>query len=180
MVFVRRYFKSLDQDFEVILLWVISSKLYLTLLTPTPESPSKVLLKDSEWLWKLAFSADLTMHLNDFNLRIQGETSLICDLYSKVKAFRKKLILFESQLTRSCFTHFSRCDKYRQEAATPFPNLFAQDVILALKQQFEERFSDLDACSSKLRILKIHLTLLLETYLLSYKWKLLICNPMTS
>ncbi|CAI9718805.1 transcription factor II-I repeat domain-containing 2-like [Octopus vulgaris] len=113
---------------------------------------SQVLLKDSEWLWKLAFSADLTMHLNDFNLRIQGETSLICDLYSKVKAFRKKLILFESQLTRSCFTHFSRCDKYRQEAATPFPNLFAQDVILALKQQFEERFSDLDACSSKLRI----------------------------
>ncbi|XP_029647131.1 general transcription factor II-I repeat domain-containing protein 2-like [Octopus sinensis] len=78
---------------------------------------SQVLLKDSEWLWKLAFSADLTMHLNDFNLRIQGETSLICDLYSKVKAFRKKLILFET-----------------------------------LKQQFEERFSDLDACSSKLRI----------------------------
>jgi len=57
---------------------------------------SQVLLKDSEWLWKLAFSADLTMHLNDFNLRIQGETSLICDLYSKGKAFRQKLTLFES------------------------------------------------------------------------------------
>jgi len=68
---------------------------------------SQVLLKDSEWLWKLAFSADLTMHLNDFNLRIQGETSLICDLYSKVKAFRQNLTLFESQLARSCFTHFS-------------------------------------------------------------------------
>ncbi|CAI9716044.1 transcription factor II-I repeat domain-containing 2-like [Octopus vulgaris] len=55
-----------------------------------PDLPyyTSVLLKDSEWLWKLAFSADLTMHLNDFNLRIQGETSLICDLYSKVKAFR--------------------------------------------------------------------------------------------
>jgi len=25
------------------------------------------------------------MHLNYFNLRMQGETSLICDLYSKVK-----------------------------------------------------------------------------------------------
>jgi len=113
---------------------------------------SQVLLKDSEWLWKLAFSADLTMHLNDFNLRIQGETSLICDLYSKVKAFRQNLTLFESQLARSCFTHFSRCDKYRQEAATPFPNLFAQDVILALKQQFKERFSDLDAYSSEIRL----------------------------
>ena len=49
-----------------------------------------VLLTDSEWLWKLAFSADLTMHLNDFNLRMQGETSLICDLYSKEKTFRQK------------------------------------------------------------------------------------------
>ena len=91
------------------------------------------------------------MHLTDFNLRILGETSLICDLYSKVKAFHQKLPLLESQLTRSCFTHFSRCDKYRQEAATPFPNLFSQDVILALKQQFEERFSDLDGYSSDIR-----------------------------
>ena len=55
-----------------------------------------VLLTDSEWLWKLAFSADLTMHLNDSNLKIQGETLLICDLYSKVKAFRRKLTLFDT------------------------------------------------------------------------------------
>jgi hypothetical protein len=111
-----------------------------------------VLLTDSEWLWKLAFSADLTTHLNDFNLRLQGETSLICDLYSKVKAFRQKLTLFETQLARSCLTHFSSCDKYSQVAATPFPSVFAQDIISALKQQFRERFSDLDACSSKIRI----------------------------
>ena len=110
-----------------------------------------MLLKDSDWLWKVEFSADLPMHLNDVNLRIQGETSLICDLYSKVKAFRQKVTLVESQLARSCCTHFSRCDKYRQEAATPFPNLFAQDVTLALKQQFDERFSDLDAYSSEIR-----------------------------
>jgi len=69
------------------------------------------------------------MHLNDFNLRMQGETSLICDLYSKVKAFRQKLTLFDTQLARSCLSHFSRCDKYSQEVATPFPSFFAQDVI---------------------------------------------------
>ncbi|XP_029657125.1 general transcription factor II-I repeat domain-containing protein 2B-like [Octopus sinensis] len=89
-----------------------------------PDLPyyTSVLLKDSEWLWKLAFSADLTMHLNDFNYgyKVKLHSSVICT--------------------------------QRQEAATPFQNLFAQDVILALKQQFEERFSDLDACSSKLRI----------------------------
>ena len=34
---------------------------------------------------------------------------------------------------------------------TQFPSLFAQDVISDLKQQFQERFSDLDACSLKIR-----------------------------
>jgi len=41
-----------------------------------------------------------------------GETSLICDLYSKVKAFSQKLTLFEIQLSRSCFIQFSRCENY--------------------------------------------------------------------
>jgi len=30
---------------------------------------------------------DLTVHLSDFNLWLQGEISLICDLYSRVKEF---------------------------------------------------------------------------------------------
>ena len=111
-----------------------------------------VLLKNSKWIWKLAFFADLTMHLNDFNLRIQGKSLLISDFYSKVKAFRQKLKLFDDQLARSCFTHFLRCDKYSQEPMTPFPSLLAQYVISNLKQQFQERFSDLDACSSKIKI----------------------------
>ncbi|XP_029654922.1 general transcription factor II-I repeat domain-containing protein 2-like [Octopus sinensis] len=41
---------------------------------------SQVLLKDSEWLWKLAFSADLTMHLNDFTYgyKVKLHSSVIC------------------------------------------------------------------------------------------------------
>jgi len=36
--------------------------------------------KNSDWLWKLPFLADLTMHLNDFDLWTQGETSLIYEV----------------------------------------------------------------------------------------------------
>ena len=88
------------------------------------------------------------MHLNDFNLKMQGETLLTCDLYSKVKHFHRKLTLFDTQLARGC-------EKYKQEAATPFPTLLAQDAVSYIKQQFQERFSDLDAYSLKIRLFKI-------------------------
>ena len=39
------------------------------------------------------------------------------------ESFSSEIKLFESQLTRSCFTHTLRCDEYRQEDATPFPNV---------------------------------------------------------
>ena len=41
--------------------------------------------KNSEWPWKLPVLVDLAMYLNDFNIWMQDETSLICDLYFKVK-----------------------------------------------------------------------------------------------
>ena len=55
------------------------------------------LLTNVEWLWKLAFCVDLMTHLNDFNLRLQGKTSLLCNMYTEVKAFRPKLDLFATQ-----------------------------------------------------------------------------------
>ena len=51
---------------------------------------------------------------------MQGKTLLTCDLYFKVKAFRRKLTLFDTQLARGCFAYFLRCEKYKQEAVTPF------------------------------------------------------------
>ena len=64
------------------------------------------------------------MHLNDFNLRIHGETLLICDLYKKLKLFVRSY-------------HYSRVSKqevallifpdvtnvYKVEDAAPFPNV---------------------------------------------------------
>jgi hypothetical protein len=63
-------------------------------------------LQNSEWLWKLAFYVDLTKHMNELNLRLQGENQLLPDLYTNIKSFRQKIILFQSQLRKKCFTHF--------------------------------------------------------------------------
>ncbi|CAM5164836.1 unnamed protein product [Natator depressus] len=102
-----------------------------------------LLLTNNEWLWKLVFFVDLTKHMNDFNLRLQGENGLICDMYTQVKAFRHKLVLFESQLMKDCFAHFICCEKFNQDTESRFPTRFAQEIISDLKLQFQKRFSDL-------------------------------------
>ncbi|XP_076315029.1 general transcription factor II-I repeat domain-containing protein 2B-like [Tachypleus tridentatus] len=94
----------------------------------------------------------LTMYLNEFNLRLQGETKLICNMLTEVKAFLQKLILFESQLMRSYFTHSPCCEKLKQEAASPFSVRFAQDILSEVKLQFNECFSNLDANATEVRI----------------------------
>ncbi|XP_050516134.1 general transcription factor II-I repeat domain-containing protein 2-like [Diabrotica virgifera virgifera] len=55
-------------------------------------------LQNNAWLWKLAFYVDLTKHVNELNLRLQGENQHLPDLYTNIKSFRMKLILFQSQL----------------------------------------------------------------------------------
>jgi hypothetical protein len=38
-------------------------------------------LSDPEWLWDLAFLADITHHVNDLNTRLQGKGRLVCDMF---------------------------------------------------------------------------------------------------
>ena len=44
-------------------------------------------LKDESWLQDLAFAVDITAHLNDLNLKLQGKNKLITALYEDVKCF---------------------------------------------------------------------------------------------
>ena len=55
------------------------------------------LLSDDEWLWKLAFTADITSRLNSLNLKLQGEERFVSDLYTNIKAFRSKLVFGASK-----------------------------------------------------------------------------------
>ncbi|XP_023724818.1 general transcription factor II-I repeat domain-containing protein 2 [Cryptotermes secundus] len=103
------------------------------------------LLSNTEWLWKLAFAADIMGFLNGFNLKLQGKTVLICETYTAVKSFRRQLALIESQIMSSCFVHFPCCQTLKEEVDSPFPHEFAGDIFSELKKQFQQRFSDLDA-----------------------------------
>ncbi|CAN7989854.1 unnamed protein product, partial [Ixodes pacificus] len=87
------------------------------------------LLSNSEWLWKSAFCVDLTEHMNNLNLRLQGETRLINHVYMDIKGFRVKLQFFERQVRNQNWEHFPCCAKLRTKTDAKFPSLFAMEIL---------------------------------------------------
>jgi hypothetical protein len=92
-------------------------------------------LSDSSWIWKVASLMDFTYHLNDLNLKLQGEDCHILDLYVNVKAFRQKLVLFHKQISKNSFNYCACCDQYKNECTAPFPASVVLEVISQLEQQ---------------------------------------------
>ena len=43
--------------------------------------------RDEQWIRKLAFLTDITAHLNNLNLKLQGSNQLINELYQHIVAF---------------------------------------------------------------------------------------------
>ena len=53
----------------------------------------------------MAFLVDVTSHLNDLNLKLQGKNHSVCDLVAAVQSFQRKLAIFKVDLQEN-FTHF--------------------------------------------------------------------------
>lgn len=61
---------------------------------------------DNEWLNDLAFLTDLTHHLSDLNIKLQGKDQLCNKMFQHVLAFESKLQLFLGQLSKEDTFHF--------------------------------------------------------------------------
>ena len=75
-------------------------EIYLFLHSQNKTVPELI---DPEWKWQFAFLTDITEMLNSFNLQLQGQGTLICDLYSHLKAFELKLKLLLRQVKNHNF-----------------------------------------------------------------------------
>ena len=67
-------------------------------------------LGDPVWLTNLAFLTDFTLHMNKFNLQLQGKEQFINQMYNYIIAFVIKLHLWETQLINFNFAHFPNLD----------------------------------------------------------------------
>jgi hypothetical protein len=54
--------------------------------------------RDREFLTELAFVKDVTGHLNDFNMKLQGKDQTLPSLFASVNGFRNKFSLFKTCL----------------------------------------------------------------------------------
>jgi hypothetical protein len=75
-------------------------------------------------LWKLAFGADVTKHVNEFNAILKGEDGLTCDVCMHVKHFKKKKL--PPTLGENNFVNFPCCEMMRVESELPVPTKFTQ------------------------------------------------------
>ena len=86
----------------------------------------------------LAFLTDITSHLNDLNVQLQGKDILMPDMVSRITAFEDKLRLWESQLMKLDFIHFKRL-----HACSPEDVSVHVGIVIQLREEFSARFSDL-------------------------------------
>lgn len=114
---------------------------------------SKVELSDPAWIWDLAFLADITQHLNELNLKLQGKGKLVCDMFADVKAFESKLQLFLKQISESNLTHFPCCLCVSRDAETgvEFPVKKCVEALELLQTEICKRFQDFHSNAQQIR-----------------------------
>ena len=69
-------------------------------------------LDDENWLTDLAFLEDLTAHLNEVNMHLQGENLLISIMFQTISVFQMKLKLRQTQIKANNFMLFDTLAKH--------------------------------------------------------------------
>jgi len=107
-------------------------------------------LSDPNWLVDLCFLVDITSHLNDLNLRLQGDDKLIIDSCREITIFKLKLQLWEHQLVNEDASHFKEfnnfdlpCEKKYKEYA---------EIIHNIGKSFEKRFQEINTYGKNFEI----------------------------
>ncbi|KAJ8896185.1 hypothetical protein PR048_001528, partial [Dryococelus australis] len=81
----------------------------------------------------------------DLPYNTAGKDNLICDLYTCQSFFNQKLLLFEQQISQKTFAYFVCYQSLECEQDSEFPLLFTKKFLGDLREQYSDRFSDLDA-----------------------------------
>ena len=107
-------------------------------------------LEDENWLCDLGYMVDITKHLNDLNVQLQGPDQLLHSMFSKIKSFTSMLNLWENQLKENDCTHSPTLKKYH-------PTSCAQYALecSSLLKRFNAGFQDIKSKQVELDIFSI-------------------------
>jgi septation ring formation regulator EzrA len=103
-------------------------------------------LHDPEFLRELAFLSNITGHLNDLNLKVQGKEQTVSNLFGYINGFRNKLKIFKVSLEKNELAHFHACkelaEKLENDNGSDF-SVFASNIE-NIMQEFNSRFADFE------------------------------------
>ncbi|KAE9536184.1 hypothetical protein AGLY_007407 [Aphis glycines] len=104
-------------------------------------------LYNTEWLAKLMFFTDLTLHLNTLNKKLQGRGKTIEVIFGLVKGFEIKIDMFVNDVKSGKFLYFPKVKKMLgevdifEQSNWDFTNEFL-NIVGLIKIQFSQRFHD--------------------------------------
>jgi hypothetical protein len=101
---------------------------------------------DEDWISDFAFLVDMTQHLNDLNLQLQGRNQLVNDIFANVKAFEVKLRLWKIQLTQQNTAQFPTLND-RAKSVSFNAKKYATEVGV-LREEFKCTFQARNAFSN--------------------------------
>ncbi|RVE58859.1 hypothetical protein OJAV_G00198850 [Oryzias javanicus] len=104
-------------------------------------------LAETEWLLKFYYLVDMTEHLNQLNVKMQGIGNTVLSLQQAVFAFENKLELFIMDLKTGRLLHFEKLKQFKDAytASEPAQKLDLHQLAgftSSLLQSFKARFGE--------------------------------------
>ncbi|CAL1531256.1 unnamed protein product [Lymnaea stagnalis] len=117
-------------------------------------------LSDVEWASNLMFFTDLSVHMNELNLKLQGFGKSIDITLGYVKAFETKLQIFKRDVETKTYKYFPRLKKYFDEVNSGGQNEMEPllvkylHILNSIIDQFGERFNKFRSLEQTFKIIK--------------------------
>ncbi|KAK1345897.1 LOW QUALITY PROTEIN: hypothetical protein QTO34_008362 [Cnephaeus nilssonii] len=108
----------------------------------------------------LMFFTDLSVHINEPNLKLQGFGKSIDIMFGYIKAFESKVKIFKRDVETKTCKYFPRVTKYFEKASAAVQNemellhMKYQHVLDSLLDQFRDRFSQFRSLEQTMKIIK--------------------------
>ncbi|KAJ3595031.1 hypothetical protein NHX12_004336 [Muraenolepis orangiensis] len=112
-------------------------------------------LSDTNWLCDFAFAVDIFSHMNELNVKLQGKDQFAHDMYTNVRAFKSKLVLFSRQMSNKSFAHFPTLAVQKEAARNAKKYCKSLDD---LHREFCRRFCDFEKIDKSLQLVSCPLS----------------------
>ena len=143
-------------------------KMFLQEKSPTLKTKSGAdvltLLRDNTWSVDLTFSIDITQHMNNLCIKMQGRNQLLPELLNAVDTFQSKLEMFQKQLSSGNMIQFKSMSLFLEKTKADLVPDFEKYAVMCkdLREKFSKRFQDRNGRKTQMNLFQRPLSMDIE------------------